>query len=643
MKGENDMALITSTNASTFGLGFQTLRGRGPSPIDYKPVDRRMLSTIQQPSSPMFTAPSGFGKMGAAVNSDGGTIAAFCTSSTAASPSLYVTSGNVVQLVEAGTASTSFGAVSVSVLPNGNTALLYTQQQGATVKVYGRVVTPSLSVGSKVEIGTASSSSTTHINLFQAGSTSMVMWNKLGTYQAQPVSSSLQPSGTFIANYGTDNCFPSQLSTQAFDPISFLKESSGVATSGYYVIQGTDGIYVGKATSTGLGTQTKISPAGPKFSCPDIAKAPDGTIVATWGQHYGSTNVVLAQKLSSTLSTLGSPTTAFTSILATSDPLAAKIKGFSDGFLVVLSSYGVEFNAVHLSKSLAVTGTPQSLKGALSPSGGFCVECSGTEFGIPFLAFSDVSQSISSSPNLYRVSGSFSLPNPAPTMAPMASSMPGSPTPSPSASLTPKPSIQTLFIGSPQNPVLVGTNEDDTFMGYVGGETTMTGGGGQNTFVIIKGAGKDTVTDFNTGSNLLDLRQVHISSFESFLQALDNSSMIEKVTSPQLEALAGFNINAAGPEPTYQVKSAPQDLSLQFESRTVVLKDMYTLDPGSFVFYNPTSGGSSDNSGSSSQIGAIIGGIVGSLVVVTAGIFGFKKWNNSNRAIVHPQETPYRS
>ena len=180
--------------------------------------------------------------------------------------------------------------------------------------------------------------------------------------------------------------------------------------------------------------------------------------------------------------------------------------------------------------------------------------------------------------------------------------------------------------------MLTGTDADDTFMGFVGGETTMIGNGGQNTFVIIKGSGKDVITDFPSGLNTLDLRQVRVPSFDSFLQGLDNPSIIQKIDNPE----GGF---------IYEVQSAPQDVSFHFGDRSVVLKEMYNLSPDSFVFYTPSSGGgsSSNDSTRSSQIGAIVGGALGGIAFISGVALALRHWGYSNQAPVHPKETDAKS
>ncbi len=568
-----------------------------------EPDNRRQLSTIQLPSSPIFTAPSGTGKMGGSLSGNGGERVAFFTAVTNSAPALYLSSNNVNTVVKTGTVSTSFDAASIATLPNGNDVLLYTQQQGSVIKVYGRQVTSV--IGTEVEIGVASTS-TKHISLFQVGTALMVMWDKSssGIYQAQPVTSSLQPTGSFLTSYGTNN-YPYELSTQLFEPIVFLKETSGLATASY-VVRKSDGIYVGTATASGLGTPTKISPAGTAFSCPDITKAPDGTIVAVWGQRDASKNVVLAQKLSSSLSPINSPITVFTSILSSSDPLAAKVKGFSDGFLVVVSNYGSEFNMVHLSKAVGVTGSPQALSGSLSPTVPFSIQgSSANNFGIGFFAHTSTQTALTSSPNLYRISGTFSLPAAgSPSAAPTMASGPGQ-TGRPTFLPTPSPTIQTVFIGSPQNQILVGTDADDTFVGYVGGETTMTGNYGQNTFVIIKGSGKDEIMDFALSNNKMDLRQVHITDFSSLLASLDDPLSVQKKDNPE------------GGDPIYEVQTPFQNVTFHFGERQVVLQGMYALVPDSFIYYK--SSGSGSEAMSSTVIGGIVGGVLGS-IGITAGV-----------------------
>ena len=55
--------------------------------------------------------------------------------------------------------------------------------------------------------------------------------------------------------------------------------------------------------------------------------------------------------------------------------------------------------------------------------------------------------------------------------------------------------------------VLSGTQEEDTISGG-GGDDTLTGGAGADTFVMANGAGDDTITDWEDGTDTVDFSSV---------------------------------------------------------------------------------------------------------------------------------------
>jgi Ca2+-binding RTX toxin-like protein len=61
-----------------------------------------------------------------------------------------------------------------------------------------------------------------------------------------------------------------------------------------------------------------------------------------------------------------------------------------------------------------------------------------------------------------------------------------------------------ILYGDDGNDILTGGTGDDTLTGGIGNDT-LTGGGGIDQFVIAKGAGTDTVTDFMDGTDLIGL------------------------------------------------------------------------------------------------------------------------------------------
>lgn len=624
--------------------------------------ESRQLSTLQSPTK-IFTAPSGATKMGEGVYGNGAGVSAFCTSTSASPPSLYVTKGSTPLLVESGSTTSSFWAVSIAGLSNGNVALLYAQQQGSSVKIFGRVVSSSLSIGSKVEIGTGGTS-TTHIDLFQVGAENFVIWNSGGKYLMQKVSSALQPSGSVNSNYGTDPNFPKSLTDITFHPIVFLKDSSGLG-SAKYVIRKSDGIYSGTATASGLGTPSKISPDGTKFSCPDIVKTTDGSVtIATWGQHTSDgQNVVYAQKLSSSLSKEGSAVEVFklpSSINPTSfDPLNTKVQGFSNGFLVVTSVYGTYFNALHLSSSLEVKGNPQSLTSTIVQTGGYGISSTGQDFNVAFMAFQNLASSSTASPDLYNLQGTFSFPAAtSPTPAPAPTKNDNKPTKAP----TP----QTHYKGSAENPILVGDKDiRETFEGYAGGQTIMDGEGhtytktsralttingekyvppekGEgDTYKIISGPGVDNIVFFHVERDWLDLRGAGIKSINDFKKAVENpSDLLEVFVSYDNNQSKAKNMRRVDEcltqcpdlivQDTFFCPSKNSDgISLKFGERLV------TIEEGCFRPYQLKY----DEASESSSTTPIVIGVVVGLVSLLAAIFAvYKCLNHKGDAKVNPNE-----
>ena len=102
------------------------------------------------------------------------------------------------------------------------------------------------------------------------------------------------------------------------------------------------------------------------------------------------------------------------------------------------------------------------------------------------------------------------------------------------------------FGGPAENQTLTGTSGTDVLYGFAGndvlnggagndvldggqGDDTLTGGGGADTFVFHAGDGNDTITDFTSGTDVIDLRGLGIADFstlESMMTQSFNNTVI---------------------------------------------------------------------------------------------------------------------
>jgi Ca2+-binding RTX toxin-like protein len=78
--------------------------------------------------------------------------------------------------------------------------------------------------------------------------------------------------------------------------------------------------------------------------------------------------------------------------------------------------------------------------------------------------------------------------------------------------------LDNLLVGGAGADTLRGGAGDDTLFGGAGRDV-LTGGAGRDTFVLAAGGGVDTITDFTSGTDRIELRSTGIRSFEELLAA----------------------------------------------------------------------------------------------------------------------------
>ena len=76
------------------------------------------------------------------------------------------------------------------------------------------------------------------------------------------------------------------------------------------------------------------------------------------------------------------------------------------------------------------------------------------------------------------------------------------------------------YIGTDAGETIVGGAGDDRIIGR-GGNDTLTGGAGNDVFVYdTRKFGIDTITDFNTNGDRIDLSYLHVADFASLRHVL---------------------------------------------------------------------------------------------------------------------------
>jgi len=75
----------------------------------------------------------------------------------------------------------------------------------------------------------------------------------------------------------------------------------------------------------------------------------------------------------------------------------------------------------------------------------------------------------------------------------------------------------TLYGGAGNDTLNAGSGNDTLYGGA--GNDTLKGGSGSDTFVIGSASGKDTITDFQAGTDRIDVSAYHFASFSDLLKA----------------------------------------------------------------------------------------------------------------------------
>ena len=94
-----------------------------------------------------------------------------------------------------------------------------------------------------------------------------------------------------------------------------------------------------------------------------------------------------------------------------------------------------------------------------------------------------------------------------------------------------------VILGDTGNDVIDGGSGYDTIIGGAG-DDTLTGGRGDDTFAFLGGDGNDTITDFDTGDDLIDLSQ-----FDTSITFAQLQEKMSTITDPDSNGVTGIKID----------------------------------------------------------------------------------------------------